>query len=472
MNIATITGGRRFRSLVLSPLLLALALAGCGGGGGGGGGDGPVPTPMQSAAVSASSAVEGSGTAAAAPAEADPTPTDPTPSDPIPTDPTPSGPTAPEPAPPVLRNFSAAHLVIGQPDFKSDRPNQDGPATLVTLNRPMGASALGPQGQLVVSDYENNRVLIFPALPTGNGAAASFQLPASGPVHVTVHGERLLVVEYKAHRVSIYKRFPVDASALPDVTVGQTGPGGTKPGIDGASLFHPYAASVTPQGRLLVADAANNRVLIWRALPEQHGQAADLVLGQSSMFRNVWKNDDNQDTRPEAYPTARTMNYPTGVWSDGRRVVVSDTYNNRLLVWTTMPESSFMPADLVLGKGGFEPGAGTDSDGDGAPDTGLSDSNIGLPYGSVASDGTRLAVADTFNHRVLVWNTFPVRNGQPADLVLGQPDFTTAQRNADNSSGFANAWGLNTPTGVQLLPGDKVLVSDTFNNRMMLFGPR
>lgn len=36
-----------------------------------------------------------------------------------------------------------------------------------------------------------------------------------------------------------------------------------------------------------------------------------------------------------------------------------------------------------------------------------------------------LAVVDRGNHRVLVYETFPTAGGAPADLVLGQPDFTT-----------------------------------------------
>ncbi len=40
--------------------------------------------------------------------------------------------------------------------------------------------------------------------------------------------------------------------------------------------------------------------------------------------------------------------------------------------------------------------------------------------------GSKLFVADTQNNRVLIWNTIPTQNNQPADVVLGQPDFTTS----------------------------------------------
>lgn len=39
-------------------------------------------------------------------------------------------------------------------------------------------------------------------------------------------------------------------------------------------------------------------------------------------------------------------------------------------------------------------------------------------------------VADTDNRRVLIWFARPERNGQPADLVLGQIDFDRRDENA------------------------------------------
>ena len=39
--------------------------------------------------------------------------------------------------------------------------------------------------------------------------------------------------------------------------------------------------------------------------------------------------------------------------------------------------------------------------------------------------GGKLYVADTQDHRVLIYNSIPTSNGAAADLVLGQPNFTT-----------------------------------------------
>ncbi len=40
-------------------------------------------------------------------------------------------------------------------------------------------------------------------------------------------------------------------------------------------------------------------------------------------------------------------------------------------------------------------------------------------------DRERLIVCDSGNHRVLIWNEIPKRDGTPADVVLGQKDFYT-----------------------------------------------
>src|SRR5579863_8468090 len=58
--------------------------------------------------------------------------------------------------------------------------------------------------------------------------------------------------------------------------------------------------------------------------------------------------------------------------------------------------------------------------------TNLTQSGLNNPTG-VASDGHILVVADTDNNRVLIWNPIPTANGTPATVVLGQKDFTTLQ---------------------------------------------
>jgi hypothetical protein len=72
-------------------------------------------------------------------------------------------------------------------------------------------------------------------------------------------------------------------------------------------------------------------VLGWRRFPSANAAPADLVLGQGDFVHNT-ANDDGQ-TGIEGGPTARTMNHPTGVALAGGYLIVTDTYNNRFLLF-------------------------------------------------------------------------------------------------------------------------------------------
>jgi hypothetical protein len=91
---------------------------------------------------------------------------------------------------------------------------------------------------------------------------------------------------------------------------------------------------------------------------------------------------------------------------------------------------------------------------------GLSATEMNSPTG-VWTDGTRIAVADTGNHRVLIWNTFPNTNGTAADIVVGQPDFTT-------NTGAAGTQGLRSPVGVSS-NRLSLYVADTNNSRVLVY---
>jgi uncharacterized protein (TIGR03437 family) len=83
---------------------------------------------------------------------------------------------------------------------------------------------------------------------------------------------------------------------------------------------------------------------------------------------------------------------------------------------------------------------------------------------SVASDGTHLAVADTLNNRVLIWNTLPVSMNQPPDVVVGQTSFTTNVFPGDTPT----ASSLRGPQGVWIQNG-MLLVADTMNDRVLIY---
>ncbi|MEP7271702.1 MAG: hypothetical protein ABI882_09360, partial [Acidobacteriota bacterium] len=127
-------------------------------------------------------------------------------------------------------------------------------------------------------------------------------------------------------------------------------------------------------------------------------------------------------------------------------------------IWHEMPESSHSPADLVLGQPDFATGEANHS----RPDP--SASSLFWSYG-VHWDGARLWVADTGNRRVMMWNGLPSRNGQPADLVLGQADFLT--RN-ENGGGEPAASSMRWPHAITIWRG-RLCVADAGNNRIQIW---
>ena len=48
-------------------------------------------------------------------------------------------------------------------------------------------------------------------------------------------------------------------------------------------------------------------------------------------------------------------------------------------------------------------------------------------------EGPQLLVCDYGNSRVLIWNSLPTMNGQPADIELGQLNFTSAYNRPDRT---------------------------------------
>lgn len=99
------------------------------------------------------------------------------------------------------------------------------------------------------------------------------------------------------------------------------------------------------------------------------------------------------------------FNHQAGIASDGTHLLLADSNNNRVLIWNTLPEGNVAP-DLVLGQQNFitnNPGSGMDE--------------MNWPV-DVVTDGQHVVVADSYNHRILIWNSFPTESGVPADLVL------------------------------------------------------
>jgi hypothetical protein len=370
-----------------------------------------------------------------------------------------------------LVNHQAAQVVIGQENLLGGTANQGGTVGADTLDGPWGNPVLA-SGRLYVSDQGSNRVLGFTGVPAASDASAAFvlgqpsftasnsgagQAGLGRPGGLSSDGTRLAVADASNSRVLLHATLPASTGAVPTLVIGQPDFTSTTDNCARASLAFPEDVFIG-HGKLVVADSANNRVLVWNTLPTTSGVQADLVLGQGS-FTTCVGNDADGNGVKDATPTDSTLWNPTGVWTDGTRLVVADNYNHRVLIWNQFPTRNGQPADVVVGQPGFT-----------AQGFGLSDTRLNKPS-YVNATGLQLFVADFQNNRVLVWNQFPTTNGARADLVLGQPDFVTANRYDPPTGSLPSARSLYQPTGM-LLAWPYLLLPDSGNNRVLVFQSR
>ncbi len=371
-----------------------------------------------------------------------------------------------------LADFQNASVVIGQPDFVSNTANQGGIGAN-TLLGPIGNPFVTDTGTRFLPDFENNRVLGLDQVPESNDAAADFVLgqpdfttDTSGtsattlylPASVHSDGNKLAVADSTNHRVLIWNTIPSTTQTPADVVVGQPDFVTNTPSCDASTMINPQGVIIAA-GKLIVATVGYSRVMIWNTVPTSNGEPADVVLGQNT-FTNCVSNDDDQNGADDGVPTARTLTFPTSVWSDGTRLVVADAFNHRVLIWNTIPSANFTPADLVIGQPNFVTATpGSDAQTFNHPRT-------------VFSNGNQLFVTDLSNHRVLVFDSFPSVNAQAADRVLGQSTFTNGTRNDDDQDGVADAnptaRTLDTPWGLFAYE-DKLIVTDSSNHRYLIF---
>ncbi len=354
---------------------------------------------------------------------------------------------------------ASANVAVGQGDLVS----ASNPGTSQTsLAAPSGCFA--KSSKLFIADNSNCRVLIYNSIPTSSGASASVVVGQSdfvsgnvnlgatactvstlaSPSGISTDGTRLVVTDIENSRVLIYNTLPT-TNCTPVIVVGQANMVSNTPSAGGATgLYYPWSACIGG-GNLFVADTLNHRVLVYNnvaGLPAA-GASANRVIGQVNMA--------NHSANAGGATSQSSLNGPAEVWSDGTRVLIADDYNNRVLVYNSFPASDGAAADAILGQTN-----GTNFG------TGCSATTMNNPHG-VWSDGTRIFVADFYNNRVLVFNSFPGNGSyaRPADMVIGQANLNSG------STGYS-ASTMNCPVRVWASNG-QLFVSDNGNSRVLVF---
>jgi hypothetical protein len=187
------------------------------------------------------------------------------------------------------------------------------------------------------------------------------------------------------------------------------------------------------------------------ALPLLDPHGARVILGAPS--------GTDQLTAP-IRPSAQSLFGPRGAClvAPSGPLAVCDTGHHRLLIWHRTPAQDDTPADIVIGHADF---THEGRNGNGAVDA----ATLNVPTG-VAFGGGVLAVADAWNHRVLIWLARPERSNAPADVVLGQADFASGEANGGHTT--ASAQSLFWPYGVHW-DGARLWVADTGNRRVLMW---
>jgi sugar lactone lactonase YvrE len=259
----------------------------------------------------------------------------------------------------------------------------------------------------------------------------------------------------------------------------------------------PDGTAVDHAGNLYIADAGNQRLLIFKP-PFTNGMAASVVIGQPDFVTNglnltqnglsdafglaidgsgnLWVSDFNYNRVLEFVPpftngmnatlvigqanftSNATATTSTGLSGSGAvafdhsgNLWVTDLFNNRVLAYVP-PFATGMAASLVIGQADFVSG-------------GAATTAAGLDYPlGIAFDGAgNLWIGDSLNNRVLAFVP-PFTNGQLAIGVLGQPDFVTGTPNLSQS-------GFSQPSGLAFDSKGRLAVADFTNNRTMAFKP-
>ncbi len=323
---------------------------------------------------------------------------------------------------------------------------------------------------LIVADSGNHRVLIWHGVPTsdqtpadvvlgqpdftsegaqagGLGAQNGFYLPTG----VGLYEKQLFVADSWNHRILVWNELPQRSFTPPDQVLGQENfsqVGENRGGeTNNTSLYWPYGIAWIA-GWFYIADTGNRRVLGWKGLPA-HNQAPDLLLGQSSA-------QDRFENRGGAVG-GNSFRWPHAIAGNRDLLYVADAGNHRLLGWSP-PAQGDRPADLVIGQPDFTQSQEW-------PYSKQSAQKLRFPY-SASFDTGRLAVADTANNRVLFWHA-PANTGAfpAADAVIGQLDF---ESNGENRWKMVDRDTLCWPYGIHL-HGNRLAVADSGNNRVMIW---
>lgn len=370
--------------------------------------------------------------------------------------------------------FDVSTITNGESAVHSIGQASGGTVTATTLDLNLAFPDEGPTGvavdpgsRLFVSDPGAHRVLAFDisaGVSTGMAATVALGQPdlvsgtqpsvpggsfnrAAGLWHDGTADE-LFVVDRVLSRVLV---FDTSSLATGDAAVHVLGQADftTFDAVTTRSGLRTPEAAAGADGRLFVADTQNHRVLSFDTTTLVDGEDAAGGLGHVDAGAMDFTRGEIGDA-----PFADALHQPADVLLDpsGHRLFVVDSFNHRVLVFELSPANDFAGvdrvADVVLGQTSFkgrEPSRA---------DAGLID-----PRG-LALAGGRLFVADTSNHRVVIYDATALTTGATPIALLGVPGGNAG----DGAAGMYNPCDVDVDAA-----GDRLFVSDESNDRVLVF---
>jgi predicted outer membrane repeat protein len=247
-------------------------------------------------------------------------------------------------------NNASADVVIGQQDFTSCLANQGGAVGANTLNT---SDAVWVDGtKLFIVDALNHRVLIYNNIPTSNNSSADVVVGQTNftnnsanqggavaantlnlPNFLTTYHGKLILSDRDNNRVLIYNSIPTTNNASADVVVGQTNfanNSANQGGTAGPNTLYKPQQPYIYNNRLFVSEDSegstfNSRVLIFNSLPTTNNASADVVIGQPNFISGAANQGGS--------PAANTLNRSVGVHVIGEKMIIADRINHRVLIY-------------------------------------------------------------------------------------------------------------------------------------------
>jgi len=410
-------------------------------------------------------------------------------------------------------------LWVGQDSIKTNAPNIHGVVDKQGLNlsgAPFPVNiALDSQNNLWVVDGGNRRVLRFPAsqIAAGGGSQSADlvlgQIDFSSTNQTAPTGNTLTLANGFAYPIGIAfdskgNLYVTDSSTdvsvgrvlvfSPPFTIGQsaarlmgvpatprTQDNFDRTFVEGASSIF-FIPSASKMG---VVDTFSSRIVLFDTIDKWPDAGTAISPTASAAFGqpDCHNRGANAGTTFVPGPSETTVAQPFAAVYFNNEVYVADTGNSRVIVLpvssgtgncSQAPGTVLGSATRVVGQDSFKMMQPNLIEGREfyfltATATGNLVADAGLAV-DITSASPHLYVADTYNNRILGFKDFrSLAAGAKADLVLGQPDFSSGLCNITNNVNAPTAATLCRPTGLVVDANGDLYVADSGNSRVLRF---